>query len=78
MKTILSLVATIGLLIGLAAIGYAQQGSTPNGAAQGSTPSGAAQQGSTPSGGPHSAAQAHQGTCLVSKCKNVATVPEMV
>jgi hypothetical protein len=48
MKTILSLVATTSLLIGSAAIGYAQQGHT--GAAQGSTPSGAAQQGSTPSG----------------------------
>jgi hypothetical protein len=50
MKTILSLVATTGLLIGSAAIGYAQQGSTPNVAAQGSRPSGAAQDGSTPSG----------------------------
>jgi hypothetical protein len=50
MKTILSLVATTGLLIGSAAIGYTQQGSTPSGAAQGSTPSGAAEQGRTPSG----------------------------
>jgi hypothetical protein len=59
MKTILSLVATTGLLIGSAAIGYAHQGSRPTEAAQqGSTPSGeaglgnnpggAAQQGSTP------------------------------
>ena len=52
MKTILSLVATTGLLIGWAAIGYAQQGSTPSGAAQqGSTPSAAAPFGSAgPSG----------------------------
>jgi hypothetical protein len=38
MKTILSLVATTGLLIGSAAIAYAQHGSTPTGAA----PSGSA------------------------------------
>ena len=48
MKTILWLVATTGLLIGSAAIGYAQQGSTSGGTAQqGSTFGGAAQQGST-------------------------------
>jgi hypothetical protein len=66
MKTILSLVATTGLLIGSAAIGYAQQGSRPTGAAQqgstpsgaglGNTPSGAAQQGSTPTAPAGSAA----------------------
>jgi hypothetical protein len=51
MRPILSLIVTTGLLIGWAAIGYAQQGSTPSGVAQqGSTPSGIAQQGSTPSG----------------------------
>jgi|SRR5262249_26796401 len=66
MKTILSLVAATGLLIGSAAIGYAQQGSRPTGAAQqgstpsgaaglGNTPSGAAQQGSTPTAPPGSA-----------------------
>ena len=48
MKTILWLVATTGLLIGSAAIGYAQQGITSGGTAQqGSTLGGAAQQGST-------------------------------
>jgi hypothetical protein len=73
MKTILSLVATTGLLIGSAAIGYAQQGSTPTGAAQqgsipsgaaglGSTPSGAAQQGSTPSGAAPSGSAGPSGT----------------
>jgi hypothetical protein len=51
MKTILSLVATTGLLIGSAAIGNAQQGSRPTGATQqGSTPSGAAGLANTPSG----------------------------
>jgi hypothetical protein len=47
MKTILWLVATTGLLIGSAAIGYAQQGSTSGGVAQqGSSFGGAARQGS--------------------------------
>ena len=51
MKTILWLVATTGLLIGSAAIGYAQQGITSGGTAQqGSSFGGAAQQGGTTSG----------------------------
>src|SRR5262249_45626013 len=63
MKTILSLVATTGLLIGSAAIGYAQQGSTPRGAAQqGSTFGGAAQQGSTSSGAAPSGRAGPSGT----------------
>ena len=50
MKTVLSLIAATALLIGPAALGYAQRGSTPSGATQqGSTPSAATQQESTPS-----------------------------
>jgi hypothetical protein len=50
MKTSLSLIAATALLIGSAALGYAQRGSAPSGAnQQGSTPSAATQQGSTPS-----------------------------
>jgi hypothetical protein len=62
MKTILSLVVTTGLLIGSAAT-YAQQGSTPTGAAQqGSTFSGAAQRGSTFSGAAPSDRAGQSGT----------------
>src|SRR5437588_13003289 len=62
MKMILWLVATTGLLIGSAAIGYAQRGSTSGGTAQqGSSFGGARQESSAAQQGSTSGGTAHQG-----------------